>query len=262
MQKEVIIAAFGIVIAAIGAALYYGTDNGAQNSAVPIESEFETKVVYTTNMETDMAPLRADCKTRGGTFNSCGTSCAPDAAICTEVCAYTCENIGMSTSTEEDTGARAIPDDWERYENSAMGFEMSYPPSVTIQPSEIPGQGASVRFYAWGPTQERDTELYDGLSITITRTTYNTDTLRETAEQTLEAARPAAQEVIDPVHEITLGGETGYAYRIRSQGEHTVTFLPLDEKELLRIAHRAHDPTLQGFEDTLQTMLESLEVTK
>lgn len=262
MRKEVIIVSFLVVIIAVGAAIYYGT-GGSNSDNVPIEAEFANKVVYTTNMSVDEEPLRANCNARGGTFNSCGSTCAPDAAVCTEVCAYTCDNIGSGTSTEENTSAQSIPDGWEQYENEAMGFSMAHPESVNVQPSEIPGQGPSVRFFEWGPTQEEGTELYDGLSITVTQVPMNAGSVKEAAEQALTSTRQAAQEVLEPVHETNLGGKTGYAFRVRSQGEHTTAFLPLssDDDTLLRISYRAHDPTLQGFEQTLETMLETFQVT-
>jgi len=60
---------------------------------IPLQEAFDTKVVYTTEMEADTVPLVADCRQRGGMFNPCGSVCAPDESICAEVCAYTCDGI-------------------------------------------------------------------------------------------------------------------------------------------------------------------------
>lgn len=58
---------------------------------IPLQAEFATKVVYTTDQSVDVAALRADCWGRNGTFNECGTVCSPDAETCVAVCAFTCE---------------------------------------------------------------------------------------------------------------------------------------------------------------------------
>ncbi|PJE64064.1 MAG: hypothetical protein COU90_04305 [Candidatus Ryanbacteria bacterium CG10_big_fil_rev_8_21_14_0_10_43_42] len=60
-------------------------------SSVPIMQEYEGKVVYTVDAAVDPEPLEADCRLREGTFNDCGTTCAPNAEVCTSVCAFTCE---------------------------------------------------------------------------------------------------------------------------------------------------------------------------
>lgn len=61
---------------------------------VPILYEFPRRLVYTTDSSADRAPFEKDCRSRGGIFNPCGRSCPPEAEICAEVCAYTCELMG------------------------------------------------------------------------------------------------------------------------------------------------------------------------
>lgn len=57
-----------------------------------VENIFKNKVVYGTGLdEQDPKPYIENCEARGGTFNACGSPCAPDAEFCIEVCAYTCE---------------------------------------------------------------------------------------------------------------------------------------------------------------------------
>jgi len=51
------------------------------------------KIIYRTNrsnpQENDNA--RKDCERRGGQFHPCGSTCAPNAEVCTQECALTCE---------------------------------------------------------------------------------------------------------------------------------------------------------------------------
>ncbi|MFC1733314.1 Gmad2 immunoglobulin-like domain-containing protein [candidate division KSB1 bacterium] len=60
-------------------------------SNVPVNATYGSHIVYTTDASLAEGPFVNDCRVRGGVFNSCGSSCAPDAEICVAVCAYTCE---------------------------------------------------------------------------------------------------------------------------------------------------------------------------
>lgn len=89
-------------------AIVYGTkstppdvpeDTAPDAQNVPTEAVYETKVVYGVGSEISVSESKKDCDARGGTFNECGSPCAPDAESCIEVCAYTCE-LG---SQEEET---------------------------------------------------------------------------------------------------------------------------------------------------------------
>ncbi len=59
---------------------------------VLIEKRFEGMVVYglETVSDLELEKLKMDCQQRNGTFNECGSSCAPDAQACIAACAYTC----------------------------------------------------------------------------------------------------------------------------------------------------------------------------
>lgn len=62
-----------------------------QDSRVPVLAEYESRVIYTTDLSVPKEILVEDCSMRGGSFNSCGTPCAPEEEACTAICAYTCE---------------------------------------------------------------------------------------------------------------------------------------------------------------------------
>ncbi len=70
---------------------------------LPIRQTFDNKVVYTTDVGLDTEAFKSDCRERGGEFNECGSVCAPDAEMCIEVCAYTCDEIGTSTAETATT---------------------------------------------------------------------------------------------------------------------------------------------------------------
>ena len=60
---------------------------------VPIMHDYGTKIVYGTSRTLDVPLLRDHCRQARGTFNECGSICAPGPGACPTVCAFTCENI-------------------------------------------------------------------------------------------------------------------------------------------------------------------------
>lgn len=60
------------------------------DETIQIQAEYEGRIVYGYDQE-KAALYAADCQKRGGTFNECGSACAPDAEVCMDVCALTCD---------------------------------------------------------------------------------------------------------------------------------------------------------------------------
>lgn len=123
-----------ILIIILGLGWYFlgQTPEGAQ---IPIESEFDTKVVYTTETSTSTEPFIADCNERGGTFNECGTICEPEAEACAAVCAFTCDDIPASgangTTTQDGDAMMEKDEDGAMMEGKDEGAMMEKP-DVTV----------------------------------------------------------------------------------------------------------------------------------
>lgn len=79
------------VIAAVFVSFFVFVEYGEKTGNVPIRAAYGARVIYTLDTSLPEEPFVGDCRARGGVFNSCGSSCAPDTDICTQVCAYTCE---------------------------------------------------------------------------------------------------------------------------------------------------------------------------
>jgi hypothetical protein len=125
---------FAFLILALGyLALSCNSGKERELKEVDVETRFPTKIVYGTEAAVDTAALEAHCTALGGVFNECGSVCAPEAPICAEVCAFTCEGLSPegvhpavpdsgSASEEVDTSA------WEGEVTSrAYGFRVPYP---------------------------------------------------------------------------------------------------------------------------------------
>lgn len=219
-------------------------------SGIVITSLYKDKIVYTTTA-TDPAPFKEDCDKRGGTFNECGSPCGPDAEFCIEVCAYTCENLFK----EEEMPEEETPEDWIMHESEEYGFSFKYPPDMDLEM-----QGDMIRVDLWGPTQRPDTELYDGILISIWRppNDQNID-LKQFADQGLENQLAFEGEMIQPVTHKTYGEIEGYEFSVVSLGEFTTFYFENLNDEIIEISYFVEDPANQGFEETLKKILGSLE---
>jgi len=90
---------------------------------VPIQNDYGTKIVYTSNTGTSTSPFIRHCESIGGTFNECGNVCPPDADTCASVCAFTCEVEGRDSQGQNGLGSQ----NWEVYENINYSFRIAYP---------------------------------------------------------------------------------------------------------------------------------------
>lgn len=113
-------------------AIYYftGVKNKGNQKEIPIEKQFEDKIVYTTNLDYDKKLLKNDCDNRGGTFNECGSICDSDAAACAQVCAYTCE---FEKGQNEDKQSNLKRSDWETYTDKDNDFTLNYPENWSVE---------------------------------------------------------------------------------------------------------------------------------
>jgi hypothetical protein len=230
-----------------------------QTDGVPIQSRFPGKIVYlSSSANASESDFRNDCRKRGGVFNQCGSVCAPDAEICIQICAFTCEFEDEEQNFEELN--------WERFESQNIGFAISHPFEMDVEtvdggPEAIDG---AINFSVWGPTQARDTEFFDGISVTIQKESMDdlgaSASARNYAGLSHEHDRnmPVTDSITEP-EEITINGRAGYTYTVTSIGIYTHIFLDHEEENMvLHIIYTAPDPTGQGFEEVVDNMLETL----
>lgn len=92
MNKNLV--AFAIFALVLAFSVFMVTSNKSDQNPppqVPVIETYENKVIYTTDMDSNIEDLKADCAIRGGQFNECGSVCPPDAEVCPTVCALVCE---------------------------------------------------------------------------------------------------------------------------------------------------------------------------
>ncbi len=66
-------------------------NNNTSNNDIAVKKEFDNKLVYEIDDSIPIESYKNSCKKSWWTFNKCWSSCWPDAEMCIQVCAYTCE---------------------------------------------------------------------------------------------------------------------------------------------------------------------------
>lgn len=239
---------------------YYQTDqtNKTANQdvgqiEVPIQDQFEDKIVYTNDPGADIEALQADCERRGGQFDSCGSACPSDAEQCIQVCAYVC----YLTSTGNGDKITADINDWQRFSVDDLDITIMYPPEMTYSTMSEPYLG--VQFNFWGPTQTPGTELFDGIGLTIQKRTYDQADLLAYVESEMAAIEPIG-EVTKAMSTTTLAGIEGYTFTSRTLGEVTKFYLPFGGNNVLFVDYIAPDPTNLDYQQIINQILQSLQV--
>lgn len=173
------------------------TVNQAQNVnmntvTVPIESVFESKIVYGTSLSDDaLERVRVDCIRRNGTFNECGSICGPGSAICATVCAYTCqlsadpiveaniESVALLVHAPYSTASVVIYDTGVvRYDDvSEIGGQSTIDYS-TVTETQLTDLILLIEGSDFFQLEERyvDTNLMDATGYTVTVTRGGTET--------------------------------------------------------------------------------------
>ncbi len=137
------------------------TFKSSPTANVPMMAQFGTKIVYTLDMSADRGALENDCRGRDGTFNACGSSCAPDAQICTTVCAYTCDLKSSGTTKVKIYFGNS------QFNPNAADCKLVYPVERSI-PETAGMARAALEELLGGPTpSERDAGYYSALNTGI-----------------------------------------------------------------------------------------------
>jgi len=154
---------------------------------------------------------------------------------------------------------------WQTYTDEFLGFSINHPQDMQIRTSEIPGQDPSVSFIMAGPTQIENSEFYDGISIEISRGTYTEQSgLKEFAEQEIKLLQQnmLAEEIPEPLTEITFAGKAAYRCEIRSISgmRFTRIYTPADAGQFFLVTIFAEDPSGVGFAQTVNQILDSFTI--
>lgn len=167
------------------------------------------------------------------------------------------KNSGTEQPAEqvsEQGNPPAVPEDWSRFNSDRLGLSLRHPRDVQTGETE---QGLTV--YQWGPTQVEGTEVYDGMLVNLRRIALAGKTLEQEAQAKVEEWKVHGQ-ITEQLSRTTVAGKQGYMFKATSLGDYTMYYLPAGNGDYIEIGVIAEDPKAQGFEQTVRTMLGSLDI--
>lgn len=146
---------------------------------------------------------------------------------------------------------------WLTYSNPNVAYTFKYPKEVTLS------QQDGIVLTLWGPTQEKETEFYDGISLNFSLP-FKIDnmSLKDYVDSKIEESKQHG-EILKPREEITVGGISGYTYTAQGLGMFQYIFLQSQNKLwTVEIVNGTADPTNQGFQKTVDKILSTFTFTQ
>lgn len=162
--------------------------------------------------------------------------------------------IGSASDDSPSKGNNNIPEEWKLYTSDDIGFSMYYDPSLTIQEDTK----TDVRFYKQGPSQRGQTEMYDGMIVTVRKVDVVGNTQAYINNQ-IEQYKDIGS-ITEPLHDSKLNGISTKEYGASSLGDAKIIFVPNDNQTLLEVSYMAPDPTNAGFQKTVDLMLSTFKL--
>ena len=165
-----------------------------------------------------------------------------------------------STMTDQSAGSQLseLPNDWETYTSSEMGFSINRPPDVR---AELTQEG--VHFLKLGSTQATGTELFDGLSLMISTAKLQNTNFDEFVQK--EYGKIKNEPVYESVSELTesqVSTYSGYSFTATGLGKGTTYFLKNGSDGYIKIVDMTVEPANENrdFHKTVTLMLNSLQI--
>jgi len=144
-----------------------------------------------------------------------------------------------------------ITSGWAQF--STDNFKFEYPIDVELIEST---KGASV--VKWGPTQEAQTEFYDGISLSFYLHTLNNQTIEEWVDEKINE-NTGVVEILkgkDKFPHLTLDG---FTYTLSGLGtqRNIILVSPYDTGLIIQIVDSTSDPTNQGYAAIVEDIISS-----
>jgi len=151
--------------------------------------------------------------------------------------------------------AEVSDSDYEIYTSENMGFSVEHPKNVPVNFYE----DGSIGFLIKGPTQETETEFYDGMVVVFQKMPLEGKTLAVIVEEnrSIYIDIQGAEANVSPIKNVNVGGVEGLNFSEQT-GEYI--FLPVSTDSYLSIANLTSDPGELGYEKIAKKIVESVKI--
>jgi hypothetical protein len=136
-------------------------------------------------------------------------------------------------------------------------YTFKYPKEITLKE-----QGDVINLSLWGPTQKKDTELFDGISLSFSLPlNLGNKSLEDYVDSAIEESKQHGQ-ILVPKQSITVNGINGYTYTSEGLAVFKSIYLQSPNKTCaVEITDATKDPTNKGFAKTVDQILSTFEFT-
>lgn len=144
---------------------------------------------------------------------------------------------------------------WKTFSSSA--YKVNYPADFDIKELE----GSVLVISKWGPTQKKDTEFYDGISLVFTPREIPNTTPKDYAQVKIDEIKAAGiADIISGPDPITINNYQGITYTEQGLGIFKTIVLQSNNGVLLMdITNSTNDPGNIGFSKTVDQILSTFE---
>jgi len=148
---------------------------------------------------------------------------------------------------------------WLTYTKENICYTFKYPKEVTLKERK---EENIIHLSLWGPTQKKDTEFYDGLSLTFSLPLeIGNLSLNDYVDGKIEEVEKGGVAEITKSKKAVLVNEiNGYTFTVQGLGTFQNIFLQsLDKTCTVEITNATIDPTNQGYQETVDKILSTFK---
>jgi hypothetical protein len=173
-------------------------------------------------------------------------------------------NSPVQTRTPENDTWSIDSSNLKVYENSEIGFSVSYPQDFKIKTNSYFKQNDSVDIQKSGPTQKSDTEVYDGIGLLFVKINHEGQTLDKYISERIGLIDKEETKILEDPKELEVNGINGLTYTTQRMGDITNRhiYLPIDSETAILILDYTVDPGALGFSEIVNQILSTFKFTE
>lgn len=145
---------------------------------------------------------------------------------------------------------------WFTFTKEGFCYSFKYPQEITFNDENV------IRLSSLGPTQKKDTEFYDGLSLifSLPLEIGNLSLSDYVDGKIEEIENDGLAEIVNPKEVILINGINGYTYTVQGLGKFQNIFLQSPDKTcVVEITNSTVDPTDQGYQKTVDKVFSTFK---
>lgn len=174
--------------------------------------------------------------------------------------AFTAEdtNVDIDDGQDQDEQVVEVPADWEMYVDEQLNFSIAHPPEATVS-EETEGR---VQFTFLGPDNVMGSEITDGFTLTVASENYSqAASFQAYVEQQYDETLQNIGEGVEEPFATTFHDRAAYRYVVDTGfGPTTHLYVAHNVGTTLHLSWNVDDPNSEGYLDTVDTMLRSLNL--